>query len=371
MKKAFRALLLSSLSLILLTTASIGLSLAWYVSARNLQIQDFDLEMRTERNLTISADGEHFHEALSDKDIPGYDHVLSAFTPVTSAQEVEGEDWYGNAFDARDPEALPLFYGPYSTAALPDGLPFPPDVATTGFFQQVFYLKADDDVLVSLDFEKSFARSDHERNVERSTKEVLSDSSVPEEEREAEIARRAQARDEVLKSLRLSFLDRSKDHYSYTLVAPGREEGEKTLFGGPLDIDNTGYYNTALFPDGTRREIFYGAVKNREKIVYGEKTSSIPVEPGESGDIFVARHSPSTYPVEVAESLENGLEVEEEDALSWKEFTAQGLSFHLKKDTAFPFVLSLYIEGWDVSSVNATMFSSFQAVLSFRIVREE
>ena len=85
-----------------------------------------------------------------------------------------------------------------------------------------------------------------------------------------------------------------------------------------------------------------------------------------------AKHAPNVKTFNKEKSLENGLELAKEEIYKLSDFERVGYTdfvIPVKRYTPTKFVLSIYIEGWDLDSVNYTMGATFISKLSLRIDR--
>lgn len=351
---------------------SVSTSLAWYASARTLRIDSVKVNIESTRNLTIatSLEGE-YKSSLDDRDLK----KAGLFQPVSSSS-------YGTLFN--DDSSEVLLYKNYSGFTdNSTGIPFSPEAANSGFYQQELYLKADDDVYVSLDPKKCSFLSDEKKNRERAKKRYPDKTN-------GEIDSIVRRRNTLNKSLRLSIFvpsltEEEKTRYrnirSYSIINPYKEE--KTLYGGILDTGYDGYYDDYVYSgnaDGSRipgeaYETIYGSVLNRDKAVY----SAIMDEDIENRDkerydysSFDSVHKQGVHRLDLEASRKNGRVISEEESISLADLGGKKSKriIPLYRNKPRKIILSLYREGWDRDCINQTMGASFLSSISFGIARE-
>ena len=245
----------SYLGLILVTVSGLSVSLAWFVASAKLQVQSVKVELKTDRLLKVSTseDIDSFKDDIRISELPD----SGLFTPVTSMFSKE------NFIDQRG--STPIFLSSYGQLTPPNGIPYTPEKATTGYFSSAFYLLADDDIYVTLDSSSTSFTADHDNNYKVALEKENNDTEKAEEDT-AEM-------DTLVKALRVSLLVPSEEDYSYTIVDPNRE-GD-TLFGGRLDLNRSGFYNYYVDENGEKYETIYGDVRNRDKAIYSTSTSEV------------------------------------------------------------------------------------------------
>lgn len=367
--KLVRGRYIARISLLVL---SVSTSLAWYASARTLRIDSVKVNIESTRNLTIatSLEGE-YKSSLDDRDLK----KAGLFQPVSSSS-------YGTLFN--DDSSEVLLYKNYSGFTdNSTGIPFPPEAANSGFYQQELYLKADDDVYVSLDPKKCSFLSDEKKNRERAKKRYPDKTS-------GEIDSIVRRRNTLNKSLRLSVFVPSltaeeKNRYpnirNYTIIDPYKDG--TTLYGGILDTGYDGYYDSFEYSGKAERnlipgehyETIYGQIIHREKAVY----SAIMEEDIKNGDkenydysSFDSLHQQGVHRFDLEASRKNGRIISEEESISLADLGGKNSKriVPLYRNKPRKIILSLYREGWDRDCINQTMGASFLSSISFEIARE-
>ena len=356
-----KIILASLIGVIALSTASI--TLAWYSNSNLLNIDDVIVEIKSERSLKIStsSDIESFDRedpsSLSKADF----HDVPVYIPTSSMYK---DNWMSVS------SLNPTFYDSSNSLVSKDGVPFLRE-SNNGFLSQELYILAeDDDVYVTLDGLNTSLRANTLFNIAHahSMKEQYPEKYA--NYTEEEIATRL---DELVKAMRFSILvtDDDNNDYQYAVIDPNFNE-EVVYLGGALDNSISGYYD-CYSPNGSERlETIYGEVNNREKAVYDDEQDKDSVLIGEKS-AFNARHEAGVKRFNLEKSLENGLEIAKEERLSLDDFKeGEKPTFYFPVYMGVPkrIVLSIYIEGWDLDSVNYTMGASFIADIAFRIWRE-
>ena len=88
---------------------------------------------------------------------------------------------------------------------------------------------------------------------------------------------------------------------------------------------------------------------------------------------FNARHKQGVKTFNLEKSVSEGnFKIKSEGAINLEDFKNEKKPFHfpIKMDTPKEIVISIYIEGWDLDSVNYTMGAAFTSDLTFTIERE-
>ena len=346
---------------IALSVAGLSMSLAWYAAANRLQVSSIDITIDCDRELFISTSPDGgFVEELSYNDL----NHSGDFLPLTSAHS---STWLNNKSDT------PVFfdetrYSSYEFAEL-----YSP--VNRGYYSQKFYLKSDDDVYVTLDYEKTFLNENSEYN--KSYAERLYDEyqagddnrlkNLSKDEIETRLNR-------LIKAMRFSILVNDADDYSYTIIDPNKND--ETYYGGLLDNDIDDYYDYyTKESDGLAYERVYGEIiGDKANIAYDDALTedSLLKDVNEEPNAFNAAHKKDVKRFNLEKTLENGVEIKKEEALDLEEFANNVKPYHfpVHRNTPQEIVVSIYIEGWDLDSVNYTMGATFLSSLSFMIERE-
>lgn len=348
---------------IALSVATLSMSIAWFATSTRVQVNTIDISIDCDRELYISTekDGEYVEKLDKDKLI-----ASGEFLPLTSAHSSR---WLDVKSDT------PHFYDEtrYSTYEDADLI----SQATRGYFSQKFYIKSDDDVYVTVDSTKTFFIPNYEANktfAEKLYKEYQEgDDPFLKNLTKEQIEERL---NKIIHAMRYSILITNPDEYVYAIVDPNKNE-DVTLLGGLLDNDIDGYYDYFVSEsDNYSYERVYGeTIGDKSKIVYNDLRiyDSNLMNPDEEPSAFNAKHKKGVGPVNFEKSKENGFEIVEEEAFDLKDFKAGSpapFHFPVHRDEPQEIVVSIYLEGWDLDSVNYTMGATFISDLAFTIERE-
>ena len=358
--KRSRIILSLYIGAISLSVATLSMSLAWYASSNRLRIESISITIDCDRQLAISTKpNEGYVKDLNKEDLmdPGL------FTPVTSAHS---ESWLSEKRD------MPVFYDDtiYSDAENANTS----QEINYGYFSQKLYLKADDDVYVTVKSEDTSIKPNYEYNKSYAESLYLSYQATGDESKKNLSVDEIKTRlDHLVNSMRFSILITDVNYYDYFIIDPNKTE--ETSYGGILD-NNVDYYydyftNTN---DGNNYERLYGSYKNAQSIQYDEPLDddSDYHDASEEPNAFNAKHKKGIKRINLNKSLENGLEIEKEKSYTVEDFEAEQKPFRIPvfKDKPREIVLSIYIEGWDLDSINYTMGATFIANLGLYIEGE-
>ena len=360
MKKT-KLILTFYVGIIALGVSTIAMSVAWYVASNQLRISGIDISLDVDRDLKIatSSDGE-FKEHIDYSEL----EEVGVFMPLTSAYK---SSWMSLK------EKMPSFYDETRFSSYEDA-----DLvvkATRGFYSQKFYIWSDDDVYVSIDASKttllanevynsSYARTLYEE-YQRGDDEDLKKLTV--EDIEVRL-------NHVVKAMRYSILVPNEKEYSYEIIDPYKNED--TYLGGVLDNDIDRYYDYfKKESDGEFYERVYGEVKGDKKnLVYDAVSAqdSGYESADEEPSAFNARHKEGVHPVNLEKSKQNNVEIVKEESHSLTDFSGTTKPYHfpVHRDQPQEIVVSIYVEGWDLDSIDFTKGAAFISNLSFMIERE-
>lgn len=369
-----RVILSSLIGVTALIAVSLSLSLAWYSSGDRLAISSVDLTLKTDPLLKVSTSNDlsTFVDSIdlnSDEYDEGSEKFL--FKPVSTMYR---DDWLKN--NAREPE----FYDS-SFVAVVDG-----DnklEATKGFYTKKLYLLTEQNYYVGLDIKKSLFENDEAANHLRA---LEFHASKENEELQLSVEQIEESLNKLKNCLRVSILinDVEDDRYinnRFNIINPTKEENEKVYFGGLLDNDNDGYYDTVPSLDTNnnpvKKEFIYGEINNRSLVKYndpeipGHDDERLPSAAQFHGNSFRGEHMKSAYTFDKEGSTANNLEFKEEGAMSLSEIEDfdKGIIIPCYANQPREIILSIYLEGWDLDCINGTMGASFNTKLSFKILR--
>lgn len=347
--------------MIALGVVSVSMSIAWYATSRTLFVNSIDISIDTDRELLISEsiDGEYSdHISHTEREANG------VFVPVTSA--------HSSLWMSQKPD-MPVFYDETRFSEEESANLIVP--ATHGYFSQKFYLKSDDNVYVTIDPE--LTKIDPNKDFNPGYAEILyNDYQALQTEGYKDFSKEEinEMLDRLVKSMRYSILINDENEYSYTIIDPDRENHTATKLGGLLDNDVDQFYDFYK-KDGTDEycERLYGEIiGNKEDYVYFQKSDEDSGfdEPG-LPSAFNAKHKKDVRRLDLESTLSK-VEIKEEEAINVRDFENEVKPFYFPvyRDRPKEVVVSIYIEGWDLESVNYTMGASFVSDLSFKIYKE-
>ena len=183
----------------------------------------------------------------------------------------------------------------------------------------------------------------------------------------------AEKLDSLEKCLRVSILIPNEEHYNYYIVDPYKES--VTTLGGRLDNDRDGYYDCYRDINGKAHETIYGEVNDRSKVVYNDPTGTsdekIEQKDHYFGNSFEAESRKTAYTYNEEASEANGLEFAKEESFSFEDINSETTKLLIPcyANTPTEIIVSIYLEGWDLDCINATMGACFETKLSFKLLR--
>ena len=351
-------------AMLTMLVASASMSVAWFIASSTLYVNSINISFDADRELEISV----------SKDDGYTDHIdhtetnpTGLFAPVTTAHS---SLWTSQKKDS------PIFYDESNASEIENFQHFKEVEENNGYFSKKYYLRADDNLLITIDPEKTFIKPNEEYNATYAEHLYRYYQSLEDEHYEKykdfTVEELYQKLNEVVKAMRFSILIKDGDEYSYTIIDPNYEQ--ETLMGGLLDNAMDGYYDFFL-KEGTNDfyERVYGEIVGEP--VYDEPAAqdSDFLAPSEVPTAFNARHKKGIRTFNLQKSIEqNNFEIKSEGAYSLDDFRKdkKPFTFPVYMDTPKEVVISIYIEGWDLDSVNYTMGAAFYSDLTFKVERE-
>ncbi len=342
------------LGTVALSVISLSASLAWYASSDRLQVNTIDLDLRTDESVGLyigtSTNEEAFKEKLSNEDL----NKVKQFAPTSSM-------FHNHWLDAK--KDMPEFYN--LTEHDIYGVPDFNKPSSEGFYQQKLYLLNNIDYYVTLDTEQTFITSDKTSNHLRAQALVGKVGELTVDEIEEKL-------NKLENSMRFSILVNTPNFYQYYIIDPNKDENKVTYYAGRLDVNADEYYDT--FND---REILYGEVENRDAIVYDNPEDPAFVKPFKEtpneffGNAFSGKNDKAAYTYNEQNSLQAGVKYKQEPSISLDDINSNDNPLLIPCYNGVPteIVLSIYLEGWDLDCYNSTMGASFDAQLSFKVLR--
>ena len=349
------------LGTVALSVISLSASLAWYASSDRLQVNMIDLDVRTDESvglfISTEKDENSFKPKLENKDL----NKVKEFEPASSMFQ---DNWMNTKSD------IPYFYNFKERSFM--GLPDFNKPSTEGFFQQKLYLLNNIDYYVTLDAEQTFIIADKESNHLRAQALVGKIDSLTADEIEEKL-------NKLENCMRFSILVNNPNYYRYYIIDPNKDENKVTYFAGRLDNDGDEFYDTYQVDiNDTPKEIVYGEIENRDAIKYDnpKSTTSSPrsINPDKQeffGNAFTGKSDAGAYTYNEQQSLDAGVKYKQEPSISLEEIASDDnpVLIPCYNGVATEIVLSIYLEGWDLDCYNSTMGASFNAQLSFKLLR--
>ena len=372
-----RLILTALIGTIAIGTLSASITLAWYGASNLLSVNYFDITIvgNTTLKLSTSKDLDSFREDLTSKQLKEDMEKDFLFEPVSSMYK---SNWMDEQKD------MPTFYSSPTHLTPSSGIPDLKE-ATTGFFSKKIYFLSNFSYNVTLDVDKCLFENDKDSNFLRA-QAIQADMKKENPDTTVTVSDVEDSLNNLINCLRVSILVNVEDNYKYYIVDPTKEVGDVTTFGGLLDNDNDGYYDTYYEPhydanhliDGyDEKETIYGEVNDRSYIDYDpplhDKSEPNTVEPERVdsfyGNCFTGMSKETVYTYNAASSRAKGLTFANEESLSLTEIREDPSKINIPcyKDVITEVVISFYLEGWDRQCINGTMGASFNTKLSFKL----
>lgn len=343
---------------IALCVATVSMSIAWYATSTQVRLEAIEMTVDCDRDLKISTsrDGEYV-EKLETGDFP----EVGLFAPVTSAHSSRWRDTKAD---------MPVFYDETKSSIHETANLTAP--AFEGYFSQKLYLKSDDDIFVTIDPAKTKIdphpdNEDYAKKLYDEYQEGMDDDlkALTKEEIKGRL-------DKIVEAMRFSILIPSEKDYDYAIIDPHKTE--ETLYGGLLDNDIDRYYDYYLKEsDHLYYERVYGEYTGVPVYDDAKGTDSDLKYPSEDPNAFNAKHKADVKLFNYDDSVANGFEFKTEQSIDLKDFENEVKPFRIPvyRNQPQEIVLSIYIEGWDLDSINHTKGATFISDLTFKIEREQ
>ena len=360
MKKT-KLILTFYVGIIALGVSTIAMSVAWYVASNQLRISGIDVSVDVDRDLKIATSSEgEFKEHIDYSEL----EEVGVFMPLTSAYKSR---WMSLK------ETMPSFYDETRFSSYEDA-----DLvtkATRGFYSQKFYIQSDDDVFVSVDPTKTtlIANEMYNSSYARTLYEEYQ-AGDDEDKKQLTVEDIEVRLNNVVKAMRYSILVPSEKDYSYEIIDPYKDK--ETYLGGILDNDIDRYYDSfRKESNGEYYERVYGEViGDKHDLVYDEKLADDSPYEGDPKEpsAFNARHQKGVHPVNLEKSKQNNVEIKKEESHGLSDFNEITKPYHFPvyRDKPQEIVVSIYVEGWDLDSIDFTKGAAFISNLSFMLERE-
>ena len=353
--KKNRLILALYLTAISLCIATFSMSVAWYASATHLQISTIDITVNCDKQLAIPTQKDSgYTDSLDTEDLynPG------ALSPVTSAYQ---DRWINDRPD------MPVFYNDTNYSEKEGEVIAP--ATKNGFFSQKLYLESDENVFVSINPEKTYIHPHTEINATYAGI-LYEEYQAGSDERYKSLTKEdiENRLNTLVKAMRMSILVNDKDYYQYAVL--DFYKNETTYFGGILDNNVDRYYDYFRSSDGYSYERLYGEIEEMNHIAYLPPTQGDTDYEHVDDDpsAFNAKHKDGIRRIDFANS---DFKIKEEQSYTMTDFVGnkKPLSIPVYRGTPTEIVLSIYIEGWDLESINYTMGATFIANLVLEIER--
>lgn len=343
---------------IALCVATVSMSIAWYATSTQVRLEAIEMTVDCDRDLKISTarDGEYV-EKLETGDFP----EVRLFAPVTSAHSSR---WRDNKAD------MPVFYDETKSSIHETANLTVP--ALEGYFSQKLYLKSDDDIFVTIDPSQT-SINPHPDNEDYAKKLYDEYQDGTDEDLKALTKEEIKDRlDKIVESMRFSILIPNEKDYDYAIIDPHKTE--ETLYGGLLDNDIDRYYDYYVKEsDHLYYERVYGEYTGVPVYDDASGTDSGLKYPNEDPNAFNAKHKAGVKLFNYDDSVANGFEFKTEQSIDLKDFENEVKPFRIPvyRNQPQEIVLSIYIEGWDLESINHTKGATFISDITFKIEREQ
>ena len=332
-------------------------TIAWYASSDRLLVNTIDLDLRTDKSVDLYISTSRDEDSFSNEIKKNQLNNVEEFIPCSSMRQSE---WMDQKSDT------PRFYEVTSEISN-IGLE-----TNVGFFQQKFYLMSNINYYATLSGVESLFSADKTANSLRA--QALADeiSELTVDEIEEKL-------NNLINCLRVSILVTDPENYHYYIIDPTKTaDSEPTYYAGRLDTSGLGYYDTHM-EGAQEKETIYGEVENRSEIKYNAPVSDTftpdpnydPFKKHFFGNGFQAKSKENAYTFNKEESLAAGVSFKQEQSLSLEDLERDDtpLLIPCYNGVATEIVISIYLEGWDLDCYNSTMGASFNAQLSFKLLR--
>jgi hypothetical protein len=334
----FRLFAMGVALLCLTLSAFVSTTLAWFDISDNLIVNNLSMSFDKDDYFKIGLKKDETIDYFQDLDsgtlesYSSYRHEDPLGT-VTSAFQNE---WLDNVADPTSVE--PLFLaGPTSKA-----------LAKTGFYQFDFYFLSSHDAYIYLDPD-TFLSASKEENAKTAAKKNLSSDEL----------------NQIEHCARVSFYNAEM---GYKIYEPNAEVGSTTLLGGRLDITpRDGYFDYG----SDKKELLYGEYNSDATLYYGE-TGAVKALTG-TASCFNALSASDVSALDLERSeKEGGLLIKKEETYPLSDLLHDPESNELGHPLAYApmgvptrVVVSVYVEGWDLDTVESVANASFDLKLVF------
>ena len=362
-----RVIISAAIGTMALVALSVSLTLAWYGASDRMLVENLDVAVMSKGDLYVSttSDIDSFKTDLTNEDINHLpDNFL--FAPVSTMLK---DNWMDKKADK------PEFYDSANKQILSNGEPYLVK-SDFGFFQSDIYLLTSiRNQYVTLDLDNCLFEANTDSNFARAQELYNKYHNVW----NLQLSDIQEKLDNLVNCLRVSILVNQENSYDYYIIDPTKKSDEVTYLGGLLDNDKNGYYDTYKDFEGLTKEVIYGEVNNRDLIVYDDPVDPSFKEDNKAltsdeasdflGNSFHGESKPSAYAYNKEKSEAAGFRIAEEQSLSLDDLrnNENSLLIPIESNVPIKIVVSIYLEGWDLDCINATMGASFNTKLSFKL----
>ena len=179
----------------------------------------------------------------------------------------------------------------------------------------------------------------------------------------------------IIDSLRVSILTPD----DYFIIDFNKKED--VIQAGPLNLSDSDEYYDYTFGTSNEeegepdKELLYGEYTNSDKVVWDDplESDSSLADPDKPTSAFNAKVKAGVRPVNIEESIENGVELKVEDSIALEDIVFDENKsdeenirlFSLDPGESKRIVITYYIEGWDLDNINDVQYASFLSNLAF------
>lgn len=379
MKKKNHKKIIIAISSFLIASSCLAVSsYAWFSIGAQLAVDNYDFHMSSAGDISIGLKinsetlAEKYHKNIGDIYYPTdgviNDSLLKEFnqynddTRLFSATASYEDEWLLDDTIADD-QKKPILRKVPTPFDINGKKIITEEEANKYYYQLELYVKANRPMYIYVD-EQTLITPDKEKNKQEAL--LNSDKGVDENQL-----------NKIVDSLRVSFYT-SSNYFIYE-PAPRIKDNEiiPTRMFGKLDLYNTdGYYDYNI---QTNKEFLFGEYKNVDKIVYdmsgADKGNDLPT----ISNGLLANTKDGVMPVDIAKSIDNGIEGKYQETHSLKEisakyddekrrfslFTSGGEGEYDNNPAAQRVIVTIWSEGWDEDSISFPSSSHFNMNLVF------
>jgi hypothetical protein len=335
----FRLMAMGVALLCLTLSAFVTTTLTWFDISDNLIVNNMSFHFDDDDTFKIGlkkSDTIDYFQKLDSATLASYVPTYSQETPLATVTSAFQEDWLSSIQDPTTAE--PLFLAGPTSRALAEG----------GFYQFDFYFLSSHDAYIYLDQATSLnaAKSENLKIAERKNLN-------------------AEKLNRIEHCARISFYNAEM---GYKIYEPNAETASTTLLGGRLDIaPRDGYFDYG----SDKKELIYGDYNQDATLYYGDAAAVSSIEGEDS--CFNALTSEGVQALDIDKSeKEGGLQIKREETYLLSDLIHDPDSNELGHPLAYApmgvptkVVVSVYIEGWDLDTIESVASASFNLSINF------